>query len=99
MLNTPEQEQKEHDEVLTIVTERLKETRKYKIYTNPGQEHKVVVGGVYPDIILTDTNSNIVRVIIEAETTSSVQKLEVSQRQKLSLRSRTKIYYCLLTRG
>jgi len=74
-----ETEQTEHDLIVKEAAKILEATGKYKVFTNPGQEHNVAVGGFYPDIIITNKDSETVRFVIEVETISSIKESEVSQ--------------------
>lgn len=63
-----------HDKVIEIAAINLKKT--YKVYTNPGTIRSTKVGELYPDIILTPTDSNSVSFIIEVETSDTVSAHE-----------------------
>lgn len=71
-----------HDRVIEIAADNLRRTGKYQVYTNPGNDHNTRIGQLYPDIILTPTNSNTVQFIIEVETSDSVTALEAINQWK-----------------
>ena len=65
-----------HDRVIQVAADSLRETNSYIVYINPGTQHNTRIGDLYPDIILTPTNSNNVQFIIEVETSDSVNANE-----------------------
>jgi hypothetical protein len=91
------QDQIVHDTILSVAAEKLRKIGRYEVYTNPGQEKKVDIAGFYPDIILTNKGSKIVRFIIEVETNSSVNEYEVDQWKKFAALGA--IFYLLVPRS
>jgi len=70
-----------HDQVIKIAASYI---TKYKVYTNPGSEKNASLGNLYPDIILTDKNTNTVVFTIEVETAESVTESEADQWKQFS---------------
>lgn len=65
-----------HDRVIEIASNNLKNSNRYKVYTNPGNSKNTRIGELYPDIILTPMNDNRIQFIIEVETADSVNANE-----------------------
>ena len=58
-----------HDRVIQAAAENL---NNWTVYTNPGQEKNAHIGNSYPDIILTNRQTNNIEYIIEVETEDSI---------------------------
>lgn len=69
-----------HDKVIEIAAEYLKVN--FTVYTNPDGQKDTKIGDLYPDIILTPKDSNIVNYIIEVETEDSVNAHEAYNQWK-----------------
>lgn len=65
-----------HDNVIQVAADNLVRSGNYRVYTNPGTQQNTSIGNLYPDIILTPTNSNNVEFVIEVETADSVNANE-----------------------
>jgi len=71
-----------HDRVITVAADNLVRGRQFNVYRNPGQQLNTRIGVLYPDIILTPTNSNNVQFIIEVETSDTVNASEALSQWK-----------------
>lgn len=69
-----------HDKVIAIAAKYLEDN--FTVYTNPDGQKNTKIGDLYPDIILTPKDSNIVNYIIEVETTDSVNAHEAYNQWK-----------------
>ncbi len=68
---------KQHDKIIYQLADELKDCG-YKAVINPTQEKNGSIDGLYPDIIVTDTDMNPVY-IIEVETIDSINNTEAKQ--------------------
>ncbi len=64
-----------HDQIIQIAYNNLDKIN-HDVFINPGQQHNTSVGNEYPDIIITNKNDNVVKFIIEVETSDSVNLSE-----------------------
>lgn len=64
-----------HDYVVNTAATRL-DRAKYDVYTNPGTQKNIVIGGQYPDVVVTPKGVNTVQFVIEVETQDSVNDSE-----------------------
>lgn len=62
-----------HDRVIEVAGNNL---WSYNVYKNPGTQKLFGIGNLYPDIILTNKQSNVIEFIIEVETESSITPQE-----------------------
>ncbi len=69
-----------HDKVIEIAANNLRNN--FTVYTNPDGHRNTSVGDLYPDIILTPKDSNIINFIIEVETTDTVTAHEAYNQWK-----------------
>jgi len=77
-------EQFEHDLVIQAAAEQFASSAKFSIHTNPADERRTGVGHLYPDIVVSEKDSDKVRFVIEVETVGSVTAEEAKQWQQFA---------------
>lgn len=70
--------QNEHDSVIQAAYNNLDKIN-HRVYINPNQQKNTSINGQYPDIIITPSDDNTVKFVIEVETSDSVNTNEVQQ--------------------
>lgn len=66
-----------HDEAIVLVTSRLQKEG-YTVFSNPSSQKENRIGDCYPDVIACNFK-NEVKLIVEVETTESVNSKEIDQ--------------------